>query len=211
MCRVDQLLCFYACSRFANTSLELTASAVTRPPVQCAQITMITRGRETSKLQLVLWITLWTEFYLLRSVKACLEISAIRNVWAAASRAIVQWKNGACLIEDSDGSSGSSGELAFPLPVWTRGAKLVRMREPETIAAVFYIFRFCCLALSSSVFLASNCEKCWGRWRTLILRLQTPHSGRARSAWHSPREGSIVRRQLHVLRQNPATRMSLAD
>ena len=26
----------------------------------------------------------------LRSVKACLEISAIRNVWAAASRAIVQ-------------------------------------------------------------------------------------------------------------------------
>ena len=27
---------------------------------------------------------------LLRSVKACLEISAIRNVWAAASRAIVQ-------------------------------------------------------------------------------------------------------------------------
>ena len=25
------------------------------------------------------------------------------------------------------------------------------------------IFRFRCLALSSSVFLASNCEKCWGR------------------------------------------------
>ena len=28
--------------------------------------------------------------HLLRSVKACLEISAIRNVWAAASHAIVQ-------------------------------------------------------------------------------------------------------------------------
>ena len=28
---------------------------------------------------------------------------------------------------------------------------------------LYSIFRFCCLALSSSVFLASNCEKCWGR------------------------------------------------
>ena len=27
---------------------------------------------------------------------------------------------------------------------------------------LYSIFRFCCLALSSSVFLASNCEKCWG-------------------------------------------------
>ena len=62
----------------------------------------------------------------LRSVKACPEISAVRNVWATASRAIVQWKNGVCLIEDSDGSSGSSGELAFPPPVWTWGAKLVQ-------------------------------------------------------------------------------------
>ena len=26
---------------------------------------------------------------------------------------------------------------------------------------LYSIFRFCCLALSSSVFLASNCEKCW--------------------------------------------------
>ena len=74
----------------------------------------------------------------LRSVKACPEISAIRNVWAAASRAIVQWKNGVCLSEVSDGSSGSSGELAFPPPVWTRGAKLVYMRKAAN-AAVFYL------------------------------------------------------------------------
>ena len=65
----------------------------------------------------------------LRSVKACLEISAIRNVWAAASRAIVQWKNGACLVEDSDGSIRVSGKPAFPPPVWTQSAMLVRMRE----------------------------------------------------------------------------------
>ena len=38
----------------------------------------------------------------------------------------------------------------------------------RTIDAVFF-FYFCCLALSSSVFLASNCEECWGMRRTLIL------------------------------------------
>ena len=65
------------------------------------------------------------------------------------------------------------------------------------------IFLFCCLALSLSVFLASKCERCWGRWRW-IWGFQTSLSGRARtrSAWHSPREGFIVSRQLHVLRQN---------
>ena len=36
------------------------------------------------------------------------------------------------------------------------GAKLVQLLLSS-------IFRFCCLALSSSVFLASNCEKRWGR------------------------------------------------
>ena len=71
-------------------------------------------------------------------------------------------------------------------------------------------FRFCCLALSSSVFVAFNCVKCWVREHS-FWGVQTPHSGRAPNAWHSPREGSIVCRQLHVLRQNPATRMSLAD
>ena len=126
----------------------------------------------------------------LRSVKACLEISAIRNVWAAASRAIVHWKNGACLVEDSDGSIRVSGKPAFPPPVWTqscytecdacahaRGCKQLLLSS---------IFLFCCLALSSqlSVFLASKRERCWGRWRRWIWGLQTSLSGRARSAWH---------------------------
>ena len=78
----------------------------------------------------------------LRSVKACLEVSAIRNVWAAASRAIVQWKNGACLIEDSDGSIRVSGEPGFPPPVWTQGAKLVRMREAANNCCCLLSFFF---------------------------------------------------------------------
>ena len=66
---------------------------------------------------------------------------------------------GVCLIEDSDGSCGPSGELAFPptgceICVHARGCEQLLLSS---------IFHFRCLALSSSVFLASNCEKCSGR------------------------------------------------
>ena len=71
-----------------------------------------------------------------------------------------------------------------------------------TSAAVFYLSFFCCLPLSLSVFLASNWKRSWDGWRRLIWGLQTSYSGHARSDWHSPREGSIVSLQLHVLRQN---------
>ena len=108
-------------------------------------------------------------FCSLRSVKACLEISAIRNVWAAASRAIVQWKNGACLIEDSDGSIWVSGELAFPPPIWTQGEKLVRMREAANNCCCLLSSLFCCLALSLSVFLASERERWWGQVKKMDL------------------------------------------
>ena len=73
------------------------------------------------------------------------------------------------------------------------------------------IFRFFCLALSLSVFLASKCERCWGRWRRWIWELQTFLSGRARSAWHSPREGSIVTESTTARFETESTRMSLAD
>ena len=89
---------------------------------------------------------------------------------------------------------------------YARGCEQLLLSSPGSI------FLFCCLALSLSVFLASKCERCWGRWRRWIWGLQTSLSGRARSAWHSPRErGFIVSRQLHVLRHNRRELMSLAD
>ena len=95
----------------------------------------------------------------LRSIKAFLEISATRNVWAVASRVIVQWKNGACLMKDSDGSVRVSREQAFLPPVWARFAKPAHARGWEQLL-LSSIFLFCCLALSLSVFLASSWERC---------------------------------------------------
>ena len=111
-------------------------------------------------------------------------------------------KNGVCLIEDSDGSIWVSGEPAFPPPVWTKGWEACAHARGCEQLLLSSIFLFCCLALSLSVFLASKRERWWGRWRRWIWGLQTSLSGRGRSAWHSPREGSIVSRQLHVSRQN---------
>ena len=99
---------------------------------------------------------LWSNTQL-RSVKACLEIFAIRNVWAAASRAIVQWKNGVCLIEDSDGSSGLSKELAFSTLVWKRGRNLCTCERLLTIAAVFYLS----FLLFSVVVAGVSCFQLW--------------------------------------------------
>ena len=93
----------------------------------------------------------------LGSVKACLEISAIRNVWAAASHAIVQWKNGVCLIEDSDGSSGPSGELAFPPPVEHGVRNLCTCKRLWTIAVVFYLS----FLLFSVVVVGVSCFQLW--------------------------------------------------
>ena len=79
------------------------------------------------------------KFLLPQVFKACLEISAVRNVLAAASRAIVQWKNGACLIEDSDGSIRVSGEPAFPRLFEHRVRSLCACERLRTIAVVFYL------------------------------------------------------------------------
>ena len=138
---------------------------------------------------------------LLRSGKACLEISAIRNVWAAAGRAIVQRKMALVWSRTAMVPSGWVESRPFPCLFEHRVRSLCACERLRTIAVVFYLF--CCLALSLSVFLASKRERCWGMWRRWIWGLrQTSLFGRARSAWHSPREGSIVSRQLHVSRQN---------
>ena len=81
----------------------------------------------------------------------------------------------------------------------------------RTIAAVFFFSFFAVKRCRRRVFLLPTVRNVGAGEDDWFCGLQTPPSGRARSAWHSPREGSIVRRQLHVLRQNPATRMSLAD
>ena len=74
-------------------------------------------------------------------------------------------KNGVCLSDDSVGSSGSSGELAFPPPVWTRGAKLVHMREAAN-AAVFYLS----FLLFSVVIVGVSCFQLWEMLGQVIMK-----------------------------------------
>ena len=144
---------------------------------------------------------------LLRLVKACLEISAIRNVWAACSQprdcAMKKW----CMFDQGQWwFLWAERRAGLSSACLNTGTKLVHMREAANN---------CCCLLSFVVVAGVSClatvrnvgagEEHW------FWGVQTPHSGRARNAWHSPREGSIVCQQLYVSRQNPATRMSLAD
>ena len=114
-------------------------------------------------------------------------------------------KNGVCLIKDSDGSSGPSGELAFPPPVWTWVRNLWTCERLRTIAAAFYLSFLLFSVVVVGVFLLPTVRNVGAGEEHWFGGVQTPHSGRARNAWHSPHEGPIVCRQLHVLTQNPTT------
>ena len=112
------------------------------------------------------WLQSHQQLYrLLRSVKACLEISAIRNVWAAASRAIVQWKNGACLIEDSASHvsiqvSGPGERRPFPHLFEHRVRSLCVCERLRTIAVVFSWIDLSFL-LFSVVVVGFSCFQMW--------------------------------------------------
>ena len=137
----------------------------------------------------------------LRSVKACLEISAIRNVWAAAAARLCNEKMALVWSRTAMVPSGWAESRPFPPPVWTQSAMLVRSERLQTIAVVFYLS----FLLFSVVVVGFSSFQTW----EMLGQVKTDGFGgckllspapvvRVALDIESPRKGSIVSRQLHV-------------
>ena len=98
--------------------------------------------------------------------------------------------------------SGWAESRPFPRLFEHRVRSLCACERLRTVAVVSYLS----FLLFSVVVVGFSCFQTWemlGHVKKMDLGVAANFSlRRARSAWHSPREGSIVSRQLHVLRQN---------
>ena len=97
---------------------------------------------------------------MIRSVRACLEISAIRKVWAAASCTIVQRKMALVWSRRAMVPLGRAESWPFLCLFEHRVRDLCACERLRTIAAVFYL-SFLLFSVVVVSFLPSKCEKCW--------------------------------------------------
>ena len=139
----------------------------------------------------------------LRSVKACLEISAMRNVWAAASRAIVQWKwrlfgRGQRWFHPGERKAGLSPAC---LNTECDACAHARGRKQLLLSSIFLFLLFSVVVVGFSSF---QTWEMLGQVKKMDFggcKLLSPVV-RVVLDTESPRKGSIVSWQLHVSRQN---------